>query len=66
MLVPDVNLRLFVVDHADFRSSKGLGVGDLFEEIQLDVGRKLKEITVFSKVGELVERELLSDRKSVV
>ena len=61
LLVPNVNLRLLVVDHANFRGGKGLGVGDLFKEIQLDIGRKLKEITVLTKAGELAKRELLRE-----
>jgi hypothetical protein len=60
LLVPNVNLRLLVVDHSNFRGGKGLGVSDLFKEIQLDVGRKLKEVTVLAKIGELTKRELLA------
>ena len=33
LLVSNVNLCLLVIDHANFRSSKGLGIGDLFKEI---------------------------------
>ena len=62
LLITNVNLRLFIVDHANFRRRKSLGIGHLFEEIKLDVGRKLKKVTVPSEVGKLASRELLPDR----